>query len=103
MAWDRCAWGRNRDAVLTLTMLEGREGLGTGLGLGAFMLIRLAMDGSFMELGLRTPADATPAGPGRPTLEARRGAAAGLGGGAAWMTVMVVGRTNMPRPWSQSK
>jgi len=33
-------------------MLEGRDVLGTGLGLGAFRLILLFIDGSFIELGL---------------------------------------------------
>ena len=88
---------------LTLAMLDGREVLGTGLGLGAFKLRRLASPES-------KPAPAGRAAPGANKLLGRAGfftagfAAAGGGGGGAWaMMVMVLGRTNIPYPMAQSK
>jgi hypothetical protein len=82
------------DLVGDLAMLGGLEARGAGLGLGAFRLIRLPIDGSATELG--RPKGTAPA------LEARRAGAA-LGAGAARMMVTVVGLTNMPRPMAQSK
>jgi hypothetical protein len=75
-------------------MLEERDGLGAGVGLGAFRLLRLARAAS-LAFGPREEAAANmPLG--RVTfLEA-----AGLG----WATtVMVEGLTNMPKPILQSK
>lgn len=94
-------WGRVRlghaarsqgKVALTLIALDGRDGLGTGLGLGAFRLFRLTRPES--------------AGPERAEADENTLlgcavvflAAAGLGGGGGgWAsTVTVVGRTNMP-------
>jgi hypothetical protein len=79
----------------TLAMLDGRDGLGAGLGLGAFKLIRLPMEESAMELGRPAPVTAL----GREGF--RKGAA--LGAGAARRMVTAPGRTNIPRPIAQSK
>ena len=78
---------------LTLTTLEGREVLGTGLGLGALRLIRLVKLGS--ELADERFA------PEVNMLLGREGfltvPPAGFGGGGGWaITVTVEGRTNMP-------
>lgn len=85
---------------LTLMTLEGRDkGLGTGLGLGAFRLIRLFKPASML------PERAAP------EVTMLLGRESGLlatgcfgGGGGGWArTVTVVGRTNMPKPIRQSK
>lgn len=79
----------------TLVMLDGRDILAAGLGLGAFKLILLPSAGS-----LAAPARALPDVSmllGRPPLRVAGAPAAGLGGG--WeITVTAFGRQNMPRP-----
>ena len=83
-------------------MLDGRDVLGPGLGLGALRLILLPSPAS-------PPVPALPGTPvsmllGRDPLRIPAAAAAGLGGGGACARmVTVVGRTNMPRPMAQSK
>lgn len=77
-----------------LAILEGR---GTGLGLGAFRLLRFESD---TELGRPELA-----GPTLCLEPLRTGGAAALGwgGGAACNIVKAAGLTNMPLPISQSK
>jgi len=78
-------------------MLDGRDILGTGLGLGAFRLILLPSAGSVVA-----PVRALPDVNmllGRPPFRAPAApAAAGLGGAGSAMTVTAFGRQNMPRP-----
>ena len=95
----RPATGPNANMLTLLSpMLDGRPGLGTGLGLGAFKLIRLPKAGSVIEVGRPGPA-------GPPTLLAREVLRAGAAafGGAACKIVTAAGRTNMPLPIAQSK
>ena len=74
--------------LLTLAMLVGRCGLGTGLGLGAFRLRLFVIPGS-------APVDALVA-PGL-KLEGRAGfLTAGLGAGGWATMVAIMGLTNMP-------
>ena len=80
----------------TLAMLDGRDILGTGLGLGAFKLILLPSAGSLV-----VPDRALPDVNmllGLPPFRAPAAAAAGLGGAGWAMTVTAFGRQNMPRP-----
>lgn len=80
-------------------MLDGREVLGTGLGLGAFILLLLPAAGSRVCEALLEP-EAKLLGL---FFAAVVGAAAlGFGGGCD-TTVTAVARTNMPLPMSQSK
>ena len=85
--------------TLTRSKLEGRD-LGAGLGLAAFELILLPWPTSGTALILLPSPELT-------TLLGLAAfftdAAAGLGGGACSTMVMVVGRTNIPLPISQSK
>lgn len=78
-----------RFAKLTRTMLVGRDVLGTGLGLGAFKLFRLAS----MTSPLRAVFDAGWKLAGRP-IGFRAGAAFAAGGCAIMVAIM--GLTNMP-------
>jgi len=82
------------DLVGDLSVLDGRDALGPGLGLGALRLILFVNPASLTvrpEPGLKLL--------GRLGLRAGFGAAAG-----AWAVMTnVVGRTNMPCPMSQSK
>lgn len=82
------------DLVGDLTRLEGRDPLGTGLGLGAFRLILLPRAGSLVAL-VRALPDVNML-LGRPPFLAV-GPGAGFGGGWA-TTVTALGRQNMPRP-----
>lgn len=86
-------------AQLTLTTLEGREGLGTGLGLGALRLIRLFKPASILPE--RVAPEVTML-LGRERGFFATGCLGGAGGGCA-RTMTVVGRTNMPKPIWQSK
>lgn len=87
-------------------MLDGRDVLGTGLGLGAFMLLLLPAAGSSEFEVLLEPAAKLL---GRLFAEAAPGAVAaatGAGlcfGGGCDKTVTAAGRTNMPWPMSHSK
>lgn len=80
-------------------MLDGRDVLGTGLGLGAFMLLLLPAPGSNVLDALLEP-EAKLLG-----LFLAAGAAAGfcLGWGGWATTVTAPGRKNMPWPMSHSK
>lgn len=92
--------------ILTLAMLDGRDVLGTGLGLGAFMLLLLPAAGSREFEVLLEPAAKLL---GLLFAEEAPGAAAGAGGAALCFgggcdkTVTAAGRTNMPLPMSHSK
>lgn len=76
---------------LTRTMLDGRDGLGTGLGLGAFRLLLLVRDAS-------PAADILPAAGlkllGLVGLRVAAGLAAGCCAGGRIVAIM--GLTNMP-------
>jgi hypothetical protein len=86
-------------AQRTLAILDGRDARGTGLGLGAFRLIRLPKDGSLRDVG-------RPAAPGATVLgldALRIGAVAFDGGREGCNIVTVVGLTNIPLLGEQSK
>lgn len=83
-------------------MLDGRDVLPAGLGLGAFMLRLLPAFGSNVVDALLDP-DAKLLGlllPAAGVVEVAFGFA---GGGGCAKTVIAAGRTNMPCPIAQSK
>lgn len=87
---------------LTLAILEGRDVLGPGLGLGAFKLFLLPTPVSIDVLAVLDP-DVNMLF-GLDVLAFLVAVGAGFGFGAGWaMTATAVGRTNMPLPMAQSK
>jgi hypothetical protein len=85
-------------------MLDGRDVLPAGLGLAAFMLIRFPAPGSGTELVLRPKAEPpTLLGPVVFFTAADPFGGFAAGGGCSMIEVIAIGRTNIPRPISQSK
>lgn len=90
------------DLVGDLAILEGRDVLGPGLGLGAFKLFLLPTPVSIDVLAVLDP-DVNMLF-GLDVLAFLVAVGAGFGFGAGWaMTATAVGRTNMPLPMAQSK
>lgn len=88
--------------MLTLAILEGRDVLGPGLGLGAFKLFLLPTPVSIDVLAVLDPEVNMLLG--LEVLVFLVAVAAGFGFGGGWaMTATAVGRTNMPLPMAQSK
>lgn len=88
--------------MLTLAILEGRDVLGPGLGLGAFKLFLLPTAVSRDALAVLDPEVNMLLG--LDVLVFLVTVVAGFGFGGGWaMTATAVGRTNMPLPMSQSK
>lgn len=90
------------DLVGDLAMLEGRDVLGPGLGLGAFRLFLLPTPVSREALAVLDPEVNMLLGLEVLVFLVAVGAGFGFGGGWA-ITATAAGRTNMPLPMSQSK